>query len=105
MREEEWVVESYLDERGHSPVREFIQSLDEKTQARLADLIEYVRVHNIQAREPYVKKISGKLYEMRETSDKNAYRIFYFTAVGKRIVLLHAFQKKSQRTPKREIEV
>jgi phage-related protein len=105
MQGEEWVVEFYLDERDRSPVREFIESLDQKTQSRLAALIEYVRMHNIQAREPHVKNVSGKLYEMRERSDKRDYRIFYFTVRDRRIVLLHGFQKKSQRTPKREIEV
>ena len=32
-------------------------------------------------------------------------RVFYCTLVGKRIVMLHSFVKKSQRTPKQELEV
>jgi phage-related protein len=46
-----------------------------------------------------------KLWELREESGTNIYRILYFMASGRRIVLLHAFQKKTRKTPRREIEV
>lgn len=35
----------------------------------------------------------------------NIYRIFYFAYTGKFVILLHGFQKKTQKTPKKEIEI
>src|SRR5436305_1906625 len=104
MKGEEWVVESYKDEQGRSPIRQFLESLDERAQDDIAATIEYVRVHNVHAREPHVKKIEGKLWEMRVRSSKNAYRVLYFATSGRRIVLLHGFVKKTNKTPREEIK-
>ncbi|MBS3982355.1 MAG: type II toxin-antitoxin system RelE/ParE family toxin, partial [Dethiobacter sp.] len=54
--------------------------------------------------EPHVKNISGKLWELRIKSTSDISRIFYFIPVGKNIVLLHGFVKKTQKTPNREIQ-
>ncbi len=62
-------------------------------------------MRNISAREPLAKHIQGKLYELRVESQANAYRVLYFTFTGRRIVLLHGFQKKTQKTPRREFAV
>ncbi len=86
-------------------MEEFISRLDKKTQTRLEWSIERLRQRNVQAREPLVKHIEGKIWELRDESRGNAYRVFYFAMIGRRIVLLHAFQKKTQRTPRGEIAI
>lgn len=53
---------------------------------------------------PEGKKISKNLFEMRLTG-KNAYRGFYAYVFGNYIVILHFFQKKTQKTPLRNIEL
>jgi phage-related protein len=100
----EWTVVFYIDEQGHSPVAAFLESLDLKTQARFDWSIEQLRVRNVQAGEPLVKHIDGKLWELRRASSGNIYRVLYFFHTGRQIVFLHGFQKKSQKTPRREIE-
>ena len=45
------------------------------------------------------------MYEIRVDKSTNIYRIFYFVYTGRRFILLHGFQKKTQKTPKREIEI
>ena len=102
--ESEWEVVFYQEGR-RSPIEEFLNALDKKTQVRLEWSIEQLRRRNVRAREPLVKHIEGKIWELREESRGNAYRVFYFMRIGRRIVLLHAFQKKTQRTPRREIAV
>ncbi len=62
-------------------------------------------MRNILAREPLVKHVQGKLYELRVESQASAYRVLHSTFTGRRIVLLHGFQKKTQKTPSREITV
>ena len=99
-----WTTEFYLEDRGTSAVEEFLDSLDPRTRARFGWSMEQLRVRNVQAREPLVRHLEGELWELREESDRNIYRVIYFFFRGRRIVFLHGFQKKGQRTPRREID-
>lgn len=67
--------------------------------------MQQLRARNVTAREPLVRHLEGKLQELREESRTNIYRIIYFLSSGRQIVLLHAFQKKTQRTPRQEIDI
>jgi phage-related protein len=71
---------------------------------RILDLMVENEPHNV--REPYVKSIKGhkKLFEIRAKGKDGIARVFYFTIADKQIVLLHGFIKKSQATPKKEID-
>ena len=100
-----WSVVFYTEDNGTCPVREFLVSLDAKTQVRFAWSIEQLRLRNVAAREPLVRHLDGKLWELREESSTNIYRLIYFFFSGQRIVFLHGFQKKTEKTPRREIEV
>jgi len=57
--------------------------------------------------EKYFKFISGTdgLYEIRVEVGSNIYRVFSFFDKGKLIILINGFQKKTQKTPKKEIEI
>ncbi len=99
-----WTVEFYLTEDGASPVAEFLDSLDIKTRTRFRWSMEQLRVRNVQAREPLARHLEGDLWELREESRTNIYRIIYFFFTVRRIIFLHGFQKKRQRTPQREFE-
>jgi phage-related protein len=68
---------------------------------RISGLIE---VHGLErVHEPYVKHLEGPLWEMRMKGRSGIARACYVTAVGKRVVVVHVFVKKTQRTPRREI--
>lgn len=101
----EWTVVFYHDDQGHSPVEEFLDSLDMKTLARFDWSIEQLRIRNVAAQEPLVRHIGGKLWELRRESGTNIYRLLYFFFTGRRIVIVHGFQKKTQKTPRSEIEL
>ncbi len=103
--EPEWRIVFYRDAQGNRPVREFLQQLDLKTQGRFDWSIEQLRILNVRAHEPLVKHLEGKIWELRRTSDGNIYRVLYFFFTGRRIVLVHGFQKKTDKTPRREIEI
>jgi phage-related protein len=54
---------------------------------------------------PHVRPLENKLWEMRLKGRDGIARAIYFAANGKRIVVVRIFAKKTQRTPRREIEL
>lgn len=65
---------------------------------RLSERIEAVGLERI--REPHVKHLRGKLWEMRMSGRDSIGRAIYVTASGRRVVVLHAFAKKTRKAPK-----
>jgi phage-related protein len=104
-KEREWTTEFYVDSTGASPVEEFLDTLDSKTRARFRWSMEQLRIRNVQAKAPLVKHLEDKLWELREESQTNIYRVIYFFFTGQRIVFLHGFQKKSQKLPAKELKL
>ncbi len=101
----DWSIEFYVDDSGSSPVGEFMGALDNRTFRRFEWSLEQLKIRNVQAREPLVRHIEGKIWELREESNTNIYRVLYFFTTGRRIILLHGFTKKTQKLPRREWEV
>jgi len=104
-----WMFETifFKTSRGDKPVLEFIKDIDNiKDRAKVFSYLDRLEKDGFLP-EPYSKSISGirKLRELRIKSSSNVYRIFYFISTGGKIILLHAFSKKTQKTPKREIEI
>ena len=54
---------------------------------------------------PYVRPIGSKLWEMRLSGKSSIGRAIYIASHGKRLVVLHAFIKKTQKTPSQAIEL
>jgi phage-related protein len=96
-----WAV-SYLDD----VVAEEIATLPTDLQAklrRIADMIEQLGLAGM--REPYVKHLQGKLWEMRMIGRDGIARAIYVTASGQRVVIVRVFRKKTQKTPRSEIDL
>jgi phage-related protein len=55
--------------------------------------------------EPHTKAFGDGLFELRLKGAEGIARVFFCTQIGKRIVILHSFIKKSDRTPQRELDV
>ena len=68
----------------------------------VVQLIEDLGLH--QVREPYVKVLRDKLWEIRVRGRSGIARAIYVTASEQRIIILHAFVKKTQKTPKAAID-
>ena len=94
----------FTDERGISPVLGYIEHLNIKERAKVLKYIEFLREHDGYLDEPYSKHIKGKIRELRVDFSKSRHRIFYFVFIEKNIVLLHAFSKKTEKTPLAEIK-
>jgi phage-related protein len=75
-------------------------------QARFLRLADRIRLSGLErVGEPHVKHLEGKLWEMRLMGRDAIARVLYVTAIGKRIVVVRAFVKKTQKTPRSEIEI
>ena len=95
----------YTDTRnGKSPLFEYVANLRDKERAKVLKYIRFLREHEGYLDEPYSKHIKGKIRELRVDFGPNHHRIFYFIFVGKKIILLHAFLKKTAKTPNSEIQ-
>lgn len=105
MEQQEWFTEFYKDENGAYPVIDFLERLDVKTRARFRWSMEQLRVRNVRAQYPLVRHLEGDLWELREESSTNIYRIVYFFFTGRRIIFLHGFTKKTRKTPTKELSL
>jgi len=96
-----WVVE-LLDDR----VQEELEALPPEMQARFRRIVELIQGYGLErVHEPHVKHLEGRLWEMRMKGKDGISRAVYVTAKGRRIVVVRVFVKKTQKTPRREIEI
>ena len=84
---------------------DFYEGLPDNAQAKVEWTLNLIRVTR-QVPEKYFKHLEGTngLYEIRVEVGSNIYRIFSFFDKGNLVVLGNAYQKKSQKTPKKELE-
>ncbi len=96
-----WKVQ-YLDDAAKAEV----DALPDDIRARFERIVGLIRSLGLERlREPYVKHLQGKLWEMRMKGKDGIARSFYVAASGKRVVVLRTFVKKARKTPRREIEI
>ncbi len=70
---------------------------------RISLLIEQAGLETM--REPHVKHLEDKIWEMRMTGRDGIARALYMTRLGRRVVVLRVFVKKTQKTPNSEIDI
>ena len=56
-------------------------------------------------REPYSKHLGDGIFELRTKQGSDIARVLYFFIIGRKIVITHGFTKKTEKTPRREIEM
>jgi phage-related protein len=96
----QWRVE-VLDERVVVELEALSADLRAKF-VRIAKLLESLGPQ--QVREPHVKPLGDKLWEMRMAGRDGIARAIYLAAHGQRLVVVHVFIKKTQKTPRAAIE-
>ena len=97
----------YKDKQGNQPVLDYMRKLarhDNKDSRiklnKLNDYIELLSQHGTRAGQPYIKHLDAEIWELRPLRD----RILFVAWLDGSFVLLHHFVKKTQKTPRREIE-
>ena len=78
-----------------------IEALPVSLRARLVRLMETVEAVGLEnMHEPHVRHLDGKLWELRASAAEGIARGLYVTVTGRRVVILHVFVKKTQKTPR-----
>jgi phage-related protein len=85
------------------PVSEYIQKVSGKEKVKIAAYINFLRDNKDYINEPYSRYICSEIRELRVGFSHNKHRIFYTVSGRRKIILLYAFLKKTQKTPKKEI--
>lgn len=101
---QEFEIIFYEKEDGTEPAKEFILSLDKKMRTKMLRIIEMLQNNGYELREPYSKSVSEGSLELRAKVGSDISRVMYFFVIGKKAVLTNGFIKKTQKTPKEEIE-
>ena len=96
-----WAVEAL-----NEAVTTEVAALPKDMRAKLEHISRMIAAFGLEKmREPYVKHVEGALWEMRLTGRDEIARAIYVTATGKRVVIVRAFRKKTQKTPRSKIEL
>lgn len=98
-----WEVKLFESDRGEKFVEKVIKVLDSATQAKVIHAIDLLEKHGFRLGMPHTKQITKAIYELR-IRGKVEIRIFY-TFDRAQIILLHAYKKKSQKLPEKELKV
>lgn len=101
---EEFEIIFYEDADGTEPAKEFILNLDVKMRAKMIRTIEMLKKNGNKLREPESKPLDDGIMELRAKVGSDISRVLYFFIIGKKAVLTNGFIKKTQKTPRAEIE-
>jgi phage-related protein len=96
----DYIIEYYSDE-----VAIAILSLPDTLAARYIVLTRRMTAVGANLGPPHTDAFGDGLFELRLKGAEGIARVFYCTLIGRRIVMLHSFVKKSQKTPPKELEV
>lgn len=97
-----WKITVFETGRGDKPVEIFLRSLSSSALAKTLRLIDLLEKYGNTLSMPHVKFLKDNLFELR-VRGKEEVRVL-FAILGKNIFLLHAFKKKSQKTPQKELK-
>ena len=96
---------AYLNDYFHQRVLTEIESWPVDVLADYSRLIELLTQHGPSLRLPHSKAFGDGLFELRPRGRSSIGRAFYCFLLGKRVVVVHAFIKKTQGTPDKELKL
>lgn len=102
--EKAWKIIYYISATGENPVKKFLDARP-MTKLKALRILSHIEEFGLSYAIPHIKKLTGTpLWEIRILG-KDSVRILYVTRRGKQVLLLHAFMKKTDKTPKKEIDI
>ena len=96
----EWEINYYSNK-----LEETILELPDGLLARYLRLTDLIEEFGPNLGEPHTKSLGEKLFELRIKSKEGIARAFYCTKIGKKVIVLHIYIKKTNKIPKKELEI
>ena len=97
-------IEFYDTEDGKCPLQEYLDSLEPKLLAKTLRTIDLLEDYGTALRKPYSSSLGDGIFELRTKQGSDITRVLYFFFVGNKVILTNGFTKKTQKTPKSEID-
>lgn len=95
-----WTIVYYSEE-----VRLEINALPVGIRASYTRLTELLEKFGLDLRMPHLRAMGEGLFELRPRGREGVARVFYCMQMGRKIIMLHSFIKKSNETPRRELDI
>lgn len=103
---EKWRILYYETQPDKSPIEVFIDDLrNKKAQAKIIRSFELLEKFGLAVGLPHIRKVGANLWELRVIFAGNQYRFLFFPAAERQFVIVHAFQKKTRKLPRRDVEL
>ncbi len=96
---------SYSITYFHSRVQAEIESWPDGILADYARIVELLMEFGPNLRMPHSRAMGGGLFELRPRGREGIGRVLYCFVIGQRVIILHAFVKKTPETPERELKI
>jgi phage-related protein len=96
---------SYSIDYFHARVKAEIENWPDGILADYARMVELLIEFGPNLRMPHSRPMGSGLFELRPHGREGMGRVFYCFVVGQRVVILHAFIKKTQDTPEKELKI
>lgn len=95
-----WDLIYYTTSRGDCPVQTYIDELPAQKAVRVYEALELLAEFGVRLGMPHMRALQDSdLWELRVRTRGNQHRVFYKAIDGRRMLLLHAFQKKGPEHP------
>jgi len=99
-----WKIIYYTSPSGNNPVKDFLDKYP-RAKVKALRILSYIEEYGISFAIPHIKKLAGTpLWEIRILGEDSV-RILYVTKQERKVFLLHAFVKKTDQTPRKEINI
>ena len=99
-----WKIIYYESNNGDCPIEDFIESRKTSNRAKILSLLAILEEKGPNLPRPYADLLEDGIHELRVKLSGDQIRVLYFFCYNDFIVLTHAFNKTSNRIPKKEIK-
>jgi len=100
-----WEIDDYRGPRGTRPVKAFLGGLTMDAKAKAYAALEMLATEGNRLRLPHSRALGAGLLEMRIAHPEGPFRILYCFRPGQRVLLLHAFVKRTEQIPVQDLEI
>jgi phage-related protein len=100
-----WQVDDWRGAGGARPVKDFIDRLSKPAKAKVIAALEMLEEHGNRLLLPHSRALGSGLQELRIAHPEGPFRVIYCYLPGRRIVLLHAFVKRTEAIRRSDLDV